>query len=591
MAMTKKRAAEVGPETQFKVTQAGVLVRMYRQGLGDCFLIGFPGRGRDPIYMLIDCGVLMATPNGAVKMREVAGDICQAVGGRLHVLVATHGHWDHLSGFAQAEDLFERCQIDEAWLPWTEDPQDAAARLLNKRSLGPGARLGGTAKALQWIRRRAGHVRYLRPGELLFPLPGAEDVRIYVLGPPGTPAPSGGFRAAARGGKASTPSAGRGDGSGAAGPVASESPFDAASRVLPDEARRIPFFAQHYFSNRDEEWRRIDPASAPPPRRFTLLREMDVNNRSLVLAIELVESGRVLLFPGDAQELSWRSWHDLSWTVGRPGGARTTVTAADLLARTVLYKVSHHGSAPGNPAAGGLELMVSPELTALLPVDEAVARNQRWLMPHEAVLQRLTELTQGRVIRSDTGIPAGVAGGEVVRFSRSAGASPLFMDVGVSRRVARDQTDTARRLEEVLRGPVLDNFEGYAAAALTGEAGAPVRAVAPGGRCRLSVLMRPDEPAGGAAEPIRIEDGQDAPEVTFKVVADGGPLGIAPRRGTITVSEDGTSAGAAFEVTVPEATEAGSYPVYVQVYQKTQLLCVLRLKLKVARPSRARAAR
>ena len=55
-------------------------------------------------------------------------------------------------------------------------------------------------------------------------------------------------------------------------------------------------------------------------------------------------------------------------------GTLANVTAEDLLRRTVLYKVSHHGSAAGNPKAVGLELMRSPELTALLPVDEEMAR-------------------------------------------------------------------------------------------------------------------------------------------------------------------------------------------------------------------------
>src|SRR4051794_40738705 len=43
----------------------GVTVRMYRTGLGDCFLLAFPkahGDRRDPFTMLIDCGVYKGTP-------------------------------------------------------------------------------------------------------------------------------------------------------------------------------------------------------------------------------------------------------------------------------------------------------------------------------------------------------------------------------------------------------------------------------------------------------------------------------------------------------------------------------------------------
>ena len=38
-----------------------VRVRMYRQGLGDCFLITFTRKGRTPFQMLIDCGRWVAT--------------------------------------------------------------------------------------------------------------------------------------------------------------------------------------------------------------------------------------------------------------------------------------------------------------------------------------------------------------------------------------------------------------------------------------------------------------------------------------------------------------------------------------------------
>src|SRR4029077_11800140 len=45
----------------------GVKIRMYRTGLGDCFLLAFKkvkkGAGdRDAFYMLIDCGVYKGTP-------------------------------------------------------------------------------------------------------------------------------------------------------------------------------------------------------------------------------------------------------------------------------------------------------------------------------------------------------------------------------------------------------------------------------------------------------------------------------------------------------------------------------------------------
>jgi|GEM_PF-1749275 len=50
----------------------GVRVRMYRQGLGDCFLVSFFNHSsRKPFRMLIDCGVLLGTENAEQEMKKV----------------------------------------------------------------------------------------------------------------------------------------------------------------------------------------------------------------------------------------------------------------------------------------------------------------------------------------------------------------------------------------------------------------------------------------------------------------------------------------------------------------------------------------
>lgn len=67
------------------------------------------------------------------------------------------------------------------------------------------------------------------------------------------------------------------------------------------------------------------------------------NNTSLVLAIELIGDGRVLLLPADAQLGNWKSWKKVEFSVTESGTTRT-VKAADLLKRTVFYKVGHHAS-------------------------------------------------------------------------------------------------------------------------------------------------------------------------------------------------------------------------------------------------------
>ena len=75
---------------------------MYRQGLGDCFLLTCSD-GDETSHLLIDCGVLKGTAEGEERMQEVAKSVRETTGGRLDRLVVTHEHWDHLSGFLQEE--------------------------------------------------------------------------------------------------------------------------------------------------------------------------------------------------------------------------------------------------------------------------------------------------------------------------------------------------------------------------------------------------------------------------------------------------------------------------------------------------------
>jgi hypothetical protein len=145
------------------------------------------------------------------------------------------------------------------------------------------------------------------------------------------------------------------------------------------------------------------------------------NNTSLAVAVERIADGKVLLFPADAQQGNWLSWHDadLKWTVRGPGGAGPArqITAADLLRRTVFYKVGHHGSHNATVNDQGLELMGREgDLTAFIPLDRAVAlsRNPKgsWKMPARNLYRRLLEKCRGRVVRSDLGWAADAASAE-----------------------------------------------------------------------------------------------------------------------------------------------------------------------------------
>lgn len=134
------------------------------------------------------------------------------------------------------------------------------------------------------------------------------------------------------------------------------------------------------------------------------------NNTSLVLAIEVGDE--VLLFPGDAQLGSWRTWPDVAFTVRDARGERT-VRGKELLRRTTFYKVGHHGSHNAT-AKSGLELMGQRGLTAFIPLDEGVARRKHWPMPARKLFERLEEKTRGRIVKSDEDV-AGAPGVAVTK--------------------------------------------------------------------------------------------------------------------------------------------------------------------------------
>jgi hypothetical protein len=446
---------------------SGVKVRMYRQGLGDCFLLALATGENEkrPFYVLIDCGLIVGTPDAPRKMQEVATDLRKATGGRIDVLVATNPHWDHLSGFEQAKEIFRLIRFGEVWVAWTEDPSDLlAARLRAKREtalrglhaaaqglraaagdqptsrldpvlgffgeLGADGRPSGLQSALEFVLSR-GNARYHTPGRPPLSLPGG--ARVYVLGPPrneklllrsdpsrraseiydkklGLDEETAFFAAA----MATVPGTGLALTEEEEELRAMSVPFDRPCGLTFDKAQKDGFFQQRYFGvpgklkekdkDKDIFWRRIDDSWLGVAEKLALQLDADTNNTSLALAIELSPGGKVLLFPGDAQVGNWLSWESLSWP--REGKADDPVTAADLLRRTVLYKVGHYGSHNATLRAKGLELMESPDLVAMIPVDEEMARQVKgWDMPFGELLKRLQEKTSGRILRADAGLP------------------------------------------------------------------------------------------------------------------------------------------------------------------------------------------
>ncbi len=419
----------------------GARVRMYRQGLGDCFLVALPRTEPDasgrPYFILIDCGVMLGTHSAGAVMRSVANDIAHVTGGRIDLLVATHEHWDHLSGFIQAKEIFERMIVQEVWMAWTENPADNRARELQSGRQAMRASLaaasaqmrfaGGdcdlvngvlaffgaagrdsASSALEKIRNLGKRLRYCDPAGAPVELPGA-GARLYVLGPPRDEKLLRRCHPSAR----SPQSYGIADLAAGATSLAESdrnAPFDPILQIPLEAAGQMPFFQRRYWGEAreagaytDQSWRRIDDAWLRSADALALALDNITNNCSLALAIELADS-RVLLFAADAQVGSWLSWHKLKWTVG--GKEKT---GPDLLRRTVFYKVGHHGSHNATLREGGLELMRHLEL-AMIPVDRAAALKRSWqALPSSNVERRLKEITGGCVLRADREPPAALA--------------------------------------------------------------------------------------------------------------------------------------------------------------------------------------
>jgi hypothetical protein len=427
---------------------AKIRVRTYRHGLGDCHLLSFVKRDGSRFNMLIDCGVVNRTPNPGPIMTRVAQDIARETGGVLDVLVATHQHTDHLSGFKQAAAEFNNnIMVKRLWLAWTEDPSNPLGKKIQQqlvrklaairaaatklRALSPqdaqsidsvldffGAAAGdasSTQAILDSLQARPETEKiYHNPGDG-FVLPDVPNVRVYVLGPPTDPVqlkmvdPRKSKRDAYEVSEIASDLVGLVDAldseSGEQPPELSY-PFDEWYRRDARAMKRNKFYKQHYLG-KGESWRKIDSDWLQAAETLALALNNFTNNTSLALAFEFIDSGEVLLFPGDAQIGSWLTWAGLSWSVTDPNGHKRDVRVADLFPRVVFYKGSHHasynGTLTGYTDGVGLEEMTHRDLVCFVPVDRAMSKKMGWdrTLPWTPLLDRLKQKTRGRLVLTD----------------------------------------------------------------------------------------------------------------------------------------------------------------------------------------------
>jgi ribonuclease BN (tRNA processing enzyme) len=358
----KKKAAKKGPSKPTSVT-----LRSFQVGFGDCFLLTFnygEDEADDRRHVLIDFGSTAQPKRGAVPMTKIADEIKEITSGKLHAVVATHRHRDHISGFGgKPGKTIASLNPDVVVQPWTEHPDAArgakeapAVRVRAKgfiQALGDmHAIAGSTLREIQTLRTTATVKKQLRfLGEdnlanraaidtlmgmkcthtylnhgsksgLESVLPG---VKIHVLGPPNLTQ------------------------SKAIEKQRSEDP-DEFWHLQAAAARRVTAKSRAIFPRA----RKVTGSILPLETRWFLPRveairgeqlleivrilDKQMNNTSVILLFEV--GRKKLLFPGDAQLENWM------YALKEAGNAKAT---KKLLAGVDVYKVGHHGSLNATP--------------------------------------------------------------------------------------------------------------------------------------------------------------------------------------------------------------------------------------------------
>jgi beta-lactamase superfamily II metal-dependent hydrolase len=376
--------AAVSPAATTSAASAGnvsgpLRVRMYRIGFGDFFLLTVPSPAGAQ-HILIDCGVHAANIG---SMNACVQDLMQVTGRKFALVIATHYHADHLSGFASNYAAFAQCEVGAVWITNRLDPSDSGAMkfqaqiaaLANRLSLqlaasqdlegrqafdkvqnALGVAGGSNVKALQLLTqgfKNKPPVYYYQAGDSPQLPPALQGVlTAQVLGP--SPKSSGGTYSATDN-RTEQYLAAAGDAAAAADAPASNSALD--------PFKKWPDGMANYSVSAFREYRTAAQIKAKqhgtPSQLAKVLRDAQpdalaatadaldgtLNNQSLVVLFTC--RGKRLLFVGDAQ---WGNWE--YWLYGKPVAGQNpgiTPTAKEILNSIDFYKVGHHGSTNATP--------------------------------------------------------------------------------------------------------------------------------------------------------------------------------------------------------------------------------------------------
>lgn len=381
-----------------------VILRSYNVGFGDCFLLTFQyqkfrrnvlidfGSTRAPTEVAQQAASTkklsstarkeLARANLKKHMLAVAEQIKADCEGKLHAVVVTHRHKDHLSGFAYDDGngpgaVIRALEPDLVIQPWTEDPQaqrDATkpTKMAVKTFAGKRAnakrqhlaslhnmnlfagyvvtaskKLGGryfsdlrdqleflgddnelanrdAVTNLMEMGKRRRYVYFGAKSGLDGLLPG---VKTSVLGPPTLEQTRSILTQRAK------------DADQFWHLWASRASFWAHRGQIATHAEDAPaLFPEHVQRSRpwDARWYVFQAQKMQAENLLSIVRTLDnqMNNTSVILLFEV--GGKSLLFPGDAQYENWM------YALSKP-------EVVEKLTKVDLYKVGHHGSLNATP--------------------------------------------------------------------------------------------------------------------------------------------------------------------------------------------------------------------------------------------------
>lgn len=271
---------------------------------------------------------------------------------------------------------------------------------LNTNKLGAddasAAEYKGNLKGMEIARSLVDECNYkfLETGSILENIDGLDNIRIYVLGPP----KSWDLVKQEHGKEGETYKHNK------------ELNFVNGFSCLPfEEDNSMPPFDEEFVDSADNvktlyddeknDFRKIDFDWLMSGANLSLRLTRAINNLSAVLAIEFVDSGKVMLFPGDAEIGSWKSWHNIDWKRENENGEK--LTTEHLLNRTVFYKVAHHASHNGTAKEKGVDMMIHPDLVAMATVNYSkIFDSWKTTMPNRNLVKDMLNKTKGRLLIS-----------------------------------------------------------------------------------------------------------------------------------------------------------------------------------------------